>query len=512
MNLLKSLARTSSMTMISRVLGLVREVMNSHQFGANASMDAFVVAFRLPNLFRRVFAEGAFSQAFVPVLAEYKTQQGEEKARLFIADVAGFLAIILLVFTSIGVLAAPWVVYVFASGFETTPGKFELTVMLTQITFPYILLISFSSMAGSILNTWNQFAIPAFTPSLLNISMILCGYFLSPYFAEPIFALAISVALGGILQLGFQLPYLAKIRMLPMPTIRWHDSGVRRVIFLMLPAIFGVSVQQVSLLLNTLFASWLPDGSLSWMNYADRLMELPAGVLGVALGTILLPSLSKLRSSDNHQAYSSMLDWGLRLCLLLSVPATVALAVIAKPIIATLFMSGKFNAHDVLMTSYSLMAYSIGLVALIAIKILAPAFYAKQDIVTPVKIGVVTLIITQLLNVIFIGPFAHAGLALALSCGACFNVVMLYSGLRRQNIYMPKPGWIKFLLKLAVAVILMALTLGAGSYLAGDFTVMSKWQNIIDLLGIVIAGAAVYFSTLWLFGFRLSDFSKNAVA
>jgi len=512
MNLLKSLARTSSMTMISRVLGLAREVMNSHQYGANAAMDAFVVAFRLPNLFRRIFAEGAFSQAFVPVLAEYKTQQGEEKARQFIADVAGFLAIILLVFTIAGVLAAPWVVYVFASGFQATPGKFELTVELTRITFPYILLISFSSMASSILNTWNQYAIPAFTPALLNISMIVCGYFLSPYFAEPIFALAISVAIGGMLQLGFQLPYLAKIRMLPMPSIRWHDSGVRRVIFLMLPAIFGVSVQQVSLLLNTLFASWLPSGSMSWMNYADRLMELPAGVLGVALGTILLPSLSKLRSANDQAAYSSMLDWGLRLCFLLSVPAAVALAVISEPIISTLFMSGKFNAHDVMMTGRSLMAYSVGLIALIAIKILAPAFYAKQDVVTPVKIGVLTLIITQLLNIILIGHMAHAGLALALSLGACFNVLMLYIGLRRQKIYSPRPGWLKFILKLMVSVLLMAATLHFSSEYAGNFTQMDKLESILKLLLIVIASIVVYFGSLALLGFRLRDFSKSSVA
>ncbi len=512
MNLLKSLARTSSMTMLSRVLGLVREVMNSHQFGANAAMDAFVVAFRLPNLFRRIFAEGAFSQAFVPLLAEYKTQAGEEKTRLFIADVAGFLTMVLLVFTLIGVLAAPWIVYLFASGFESTPGKLELTTALTRITFPYILLISLSSMAGSILNTWNQFAIPAFTPALLNVSMIFCGYFLSPYFAEPIFALAISVALGGVLQLGFQLPYLAKIKMLPMPSLRWHDSGVRRVIFLMVPAIFGVSVQQISLLLNTLFASWLPDGSLSWMNYADRLMELPAGVLGVALGTILLPSLSKLKAEQDNAAYSAMLDWGLRLCLLLALPATVALAVIAKPIIATLFMSGKFTAMDVEMTARSLIAYSVGLNAIIAIKILAPAYYARQDIKTPVKIGIVTLVITQLLNIIFIGPFAHAGLALAISMGACFNALMLYMGLRRSGVYCPSSGWLLFVTRLLIAVTLMALALWFGYQWMGDFLhVMGKIESMVKLLFLVIVGAAVYFMALWAMGFRMGDFSRRAV-
>lgn len=511
MNLLRSLARTSSMTMLSRVLGLAREVMNSHQFGANAAMDAFVVAFRLPNLFRRVFAEGAFSQAFVPLLAEYKTQAGEEKTRQFIADVAGFLTMILLVFTVLGVLAAPWIVYLFASGFESTPGKLDLTAALTRITFPYILLISLSSMAGSILNTWNQFAIPAFTPALLNISMIFCGYFLSPYFAEPIFALAISVALGGILQLGFQLPYLAKIKMLPVPSLRWHDSGVRRVIFLMIPAIFGVSVQQISLLLNTLFASWLPDGSLSWMNYADRLMELPAGVLGVALGTILLPSLSKLKAGQDNIAYSAMLDWGLRLCLLLALPATVALALIAEPIIATLFMSGKFQAFDVMMTARSLVAYAIGLNAIVVIKILAPAYYARQDVITPVKIGIVTLVITQLLNIIFIGPLAHAGLALALSLGACFNAGLLYAGLRRSAVYQPSAGWFLFLGKLMCAVSLMAATLWLANGWAGDFLQMDKLQSVLKLLSMIIVGAVVYFGGLMAMGFRLQDFSRQSV-
>jgi putative peptidoglycan lipid II flippase len=511
MNLLKSLARTSSMTMISRVLGLAREMMNSHQFGANAAMDAFVVAFRLPNLFRRVFAEGAFSQAFVPLLAEYKTQAGEEKTRLFIADVAGFLTMVLLAFTVIGVVAAPWIVYVFASGFEATPGKLELTTALTRITFPYILLISLSSMAGSILNTWNQFAVPAFTPALLNISMILCGYFLSPYLAEPIFALAIAVALGGVLQLGFQLPYLLKIKMLPVPSLRWHDSGVRRVIFLMIPAIFGVSVQQISLLLNTLFASWLPDGSLSWMNYADRLMELPAGVLGVALGTILLPGLSKLKAAEDAEAYSAMLDWGLRLCLLLALPATVALAIIAEPIIATLFMGGKFQAFDVLMTARSLVAYSVGLNAIIVIKILAPAYYARQDIATPVKIGVLTLVITQLLNIIFIGPLAHAGLALALSIGACFNAGLLFVGLRRSGVYKPGDGWLLFAGKLLFAVALMAITLWLANHWIGSFLHIGKLESFVKLLFIIVTGASVYFGVLLAMGFRLRDFSRQSV-
>jgi putative peptidoglycan lipid II flippase len=510
-NLLKSLAGASSLTMVSRILGLVREVINSHQFGANAAMDAFVVAFRLPNLFRRVFAEGAFSQAFVPLLAEYRTQQGEERARAFVAEVAGFLTFVLLIFTVVGVIFAPWMVFLFASGFENTPGKTELTTALTRITFPYILLISLSSMASSILNTWNRFAVPAFTPALLNVSMILCGLYLSPYFAEPIYALAISVAIGGVLQLGFQLPYLAKINMLPLPRLHFGDPGVRRVMLLMGPAIFGVSVQQVSLLLNTIFASWLPDGSLSWMNYADRLMELPAGVLGVALGTILLPSLSRLRSAGDDDGYSGMLDWGLRLCLLLVIPAAVAMAMIAQPIIATLFMSGKFTAFDVEMTARSLVGYSVGLVPLIAIKILAPAYYAKQDVVTPVKIGIVTLVITQLLNLVLIGPLAHAGLALALSLGACFNAAMLFTGLLRSGTYRPEVGWAGFIGKLLLAVTLMAGVLYLSTLYSGNYLQQGRLASILQLTLTITAGAFIYFGALFAMGFRPRDFSRRAV-
>ncbi len=511
MNLLKALARTSSMTMLSRILGLVRDSMNTHQFGASKAFDAFVVAFMLPNMFRRIFAEGAFSQAFVPILAEYKERRGEDAARAFLADVAGLLSLVLLVFTVLGVIAAPAIVYLSASGFADQPDKFALTTALTRITFPYILLISLSSLVGSVLNTWNRFTVPAFTPTLLNLSMIGFGLLLTPYLDEPIFALAIAVAVGGLAQLLFQLPFLARIGMLVRPKLNLRDAGVWRVLKQMGPAMFGVSVAQISLLMNRNFASWLPDGSMSWLYNADRLMELPTGVLGVALGTILLPSLAKLRSSDRPDDYSAMLDWGLRLCWLLTLPATVALAVIGEPLIATLFEHGKFHAFDTRMTTQALAAYAVGLIALISIKVLAPAFYAQQDVKTPVKIGIFTLVCVQLLNLLLWKSMAHAGLALAISLGAILNAGLLLRGLRRRDIYRPRAGWGLFLAKLTAAVGLMAAVLW------GLLQGLGAWHGIDSLAKagklalLVCAGATAYFGALWAMGFRPRDFSRRSV-
>ncbi|MEH6461802.1 murein biosynthesis integral membrane protein MurJ [Chitinimonas sp. JJ19] len=510
MNLLKALARTSSMTMLSRILGLAREVMNTHQFGANHAMDAFVVAFKLPNMFRRIFAEGAFSQAFVPILAEYKAQRGEDATREFIADIAGLLTLVLLVFTVLGVIAAPAIVWLSASGFSKDSSQFDLAVQLTRITFPYIFLISLSSLVGSILNTWNRFSIPAFTPTLLNLSMIAFGILLSPHLEEPIFALAIAVAVGGVAQLAFQLPFLARIGMLSRPKLNLGDVGVTRVLKQMVPALFGVSIAQISLLLNTQFASWLQAGSMSWLNYADRLMELPAGVLGVALGTILLPSLARLKTQGQDDDYSAMLDWGLRLCWLLALPATVALAVIAEPLIATLFEHGKFDAHDTAMTQHALSAYAVGLMALISIKVLAPAFYAQQDVKTPMKIGIVTLIVTQLLNLALYRPLGHAGLALSISLAACLNAGLLYAGLRRRNIYTPAAGWFAFLRKLGLAVSLMAALLWWLQTTLGNWHGGSNVLQAGKLALLVGVGALVYFATLAALGFRPRDFSRKA--
>lgn len=499
------------MTMFSRILGFIRDAIIARFFGAGAATDAFFVAFRLPNLLRRIFAEGAFSQAFVPILAEYKNQQGDEATRTFIAYVSGLLTLILAIVTLAGILAAPWIIYITAPGFTDTTDKFDLTVRLLRITFPYILLISLVSLAGAILNTWNRFSVPAFAPTLLNISMIMSVLLLAPYCEPPIIALGWGVFAGGILQLLYQLPYLQKIGMLVLPRISFRNSGVWRVLKLMGPAIIGVSVSQISLIINTIFASFLQSGSVSWMYYADRLMELPTGVLGVALGTILLPSLAKSFSTGDYKEYQRLMHWGLRLCFLLALPCAIALAILAEPLTVSLFQYGNFTAYDAVMTQRALIAYCVGLMGLIVVKVLAPGFYSRQDIKTPVKIAIITLILTQLMNLAFIGSLKHAGLALSIGLAACFNALMLYWQLRRQAIFSPLAGWGKFLLKLIAALIVMVAVL----LLLLNF--MPPWEQgnmlmrITRLLLVVFAGAMSYFAALFIFGFRLRDFSQRAI-
>ncbi|WP_286978070.1 murein biosynthesis integral membrane protein MurJ [Pseudomonas sp.] len=512
MNLLKSLAAVSSLTMLSRVLGFVRDTIIARTFGAGVASDAFVVAFKLPNLLRRIFAEGAFSQAFVPILAEYKTQQGEEATRTFIAYVSGLLTLVLALVTLIGILAAPWIVWISAPGFADEPDRFNLTTDLLRVTFPYILLISLSSLAGAVLNTWNRFSVPAFVPTLLNVSMIVFALFLMPYFDPPIMVLGWAVLVGGLLQLCYQLPHLKRIGMLVLPRLNLKDMGVWRVLKQMGPAIFGVSVSQISLIINTIFASFLVAGSVSWMYYADRLMELPSGVLGVALGTILLPALSKTYASADHSEYSRLLDWGLRLCFVLVLPSAVALALLAEPLTVSLFQYGKFSATDALMTQQALIAYSVGLLGIILVKILAPGFYAQQNIKTPVKIALVTLVFTQLMNLLLIGPLAHAGLALSIGLAACLNAGLLFWQLRKRNIFQPQAGWLVFLLKLVVAVLVMAAALlGVMHYMPVWSEGTMLWR-LLRLGMLVAAGLASYFATLLLLGFRLRDFSRRAVS
>ncbi|WP_392553300.1 murein biosynthesis integral membrane protein MurJ [Orbus wheelerorum] len=509
MNLLKSLAAVSSMTMISRVLGFIRDAIVARYFGAGMATDAFFVAFKLPNLLRRIFAEGAFSQAFVPILAEYKSQQGEEAARTFVAYVAGLLTLVLAIVTAIGIVASPIIILITAPGFTEPVEKFELASLMLKITFPYILLISLASLAGAILNTWNRFSVPAFVPTFLNLSMIGFTLFATPYFNPPILALAVAVVVGGVLQLLYQLPYLKKIGMLVLPRINLRDSGVWRVLKLMGPAILGVSVSQISLIINTIFASFLVSGSVSWMYYADRLMEFPSGVLGVALGTILLPSLSKSFSKGDIKQYSDLLDWGLRLCVLLALPSAVALGVIAKPLIATLFEYGKFTALDSEMTRQALVAYSIGLLGIILIKVLAPGFYSRQDIKTPVKIAIVTLILTQAMNLAFIGTLKHAGLALSISIAACFNAGLLFWQLRKQKLFIPKPGWLAFIIKIVIAVVIMSAVLVIGSDLLPDWSTGSMLSRIGRLLLLIIAAVIAYFGALIALRFKLKQFIKR---
>src|SRR4051812_20179993 len=409
MNLLKALATVSSMTLLSRILGFVRDTVVARGFGAGLATDAFFVAFKIPNLLRRLFAEGAFAQAFVPIFAEYKNRRGEADARILVDHVSGVLALALAIVTLIGVAAAPLVVYVSAPGFTATPEKFALTIDLLRITFPYILFISLVSLAGGILNTYSHFSVPALTPALLNLTFIGFALWAAPYFNPPVKALAWAVFCGGALQLALQVPFLMRLKMLPRFRLDFKHEGVTRVLRQMGPAVFGVSIGQISLLINTIFASFLVSGSVSWLYYADRLMEFPTGMLGVALGTILLPSLAKHHSNRSPIEYSKLLDWGLRLTVMLALPAAAALAVLAVPLIATLFHYGQFSEHDVYMTRNALVAYSVGLLGLILVKVLAPGFYARQNIRTPVKIAVIALVATQAMNFAFIGLFKHAG-------------------------------------------------------------------------------------------------------
>ena len=510
MNLLKALATVSSMTLVSRILGFVRDVLIARLFGAGLATDAFFVAFRIPNLLRRLFAEGAFSQAFVPVLSEYRTRRGDSETKLLVDRTASLLALALLAATALGVAAAPIIIYVSAPGFAASPAKFDLTVAMLRITFPYILFISLVSLAGGILNTWSRFAIPALTPALLNLSFIFGALFLSPYFEPPVMVLAWAVFVGGALQLALQVPALAKIGMLPRPRLSFSDPGVRRILLLMGPAVLGVSVAQVSLLINTIFASYLEDGSVSWLYYADRLMEFPTGLLGVALGTILLPSLSKYHSASDENEYSKLLDWGLRLTFILAAPAAVALALLSVPLVTTLFHYGQFGERDVWMTRQALMAYSAGLLGLILVKVLAPGFYARQNIATPVRIAIVTLIATQLLNAALIVPLKHAGLALAIGLGACLNAGLLYRKLREYGIYHPQAGWRMFTLKVAAALATMAVVLWLAMGPERWWLGASGATRAAAIAGLVLLGGAAYFGALWILGFRLRDFSRRA--
>lgn len=511
MNLLKALATTSGMTLLSRIMGFAREMIIAGVFGAGVATDAFFVAFKIPNMLRRLFAEGAFSQGFVPVLAEYKTRRGEEETRALVDHVSALLALVLFLVTLAGIVAAPFVIYASAPGFSSDPSKFSLTVMLLRITFPYIFFISLVSLAGGILNTYSRFSVPAFTPVLLNLSFIACALLLAPRLHPPVLALAWAVFLGGLLQLFFQVPFLLKIRMMPRFRLDLKDPGVWRILKLMGSAIFGVSISQVSLLINTIFASLLVTGSVSWLYYADRLMEFPAGMLGVALGSILLPSLARHHADDSREEYAKLLDWGLRLTFLLTLPAAVALALLAVPLVSTLFYHGAFGIHDLYMTRNAVLAYSVGLLGLILVKVLAPGFYARQDIKTPVRIAIATLILTQFMNLAFIGTLKHAGLALAIGLGSCFNAFMLFRGLRRSGIYAPQPGWPVFLLRIAAALAVMGLVIWFGSGSPGYWIASSVSHRVVRLACIVILGSSSYFGTLWLSGIRLADFAKRGV-
>lgn len=506
--LLASTAVVSVMTMLSRVLGLARDVIFAHLLGVSAGTDAFFVAFRIPNFLRRLFAEGAFNQAFVPVLSEYKTRGPFAATKLLVDRVAGTLGVILFWVAVIGVVAAPLLVTLFAPGFSGDALKRDLAVEMLRITFPYIFFISLTAYAGGILNSWNRFAVPAFTPVLLNICLIGAALFLTPLFAPQRMAvgLAWGVMIAGWVQLLFQLPFLWRLGLLPRPRFFWNDPGVQKILKLMLPALFGVSVSQINLLLDTVLASMLTTGSVTWLYYSDRLNELPLGVFGIAIATVILPSLSKKHAEKSAQSFSDTLDWALRLVLLIGWPAAIAVGTISQPLLSTLFQYGEFSAHDVLMSSWSLQAYSVGLMAFMFIKILAPGFYARKDVKTPVKIGVVALVANMVLMLALIYPLKHAGLALATSLAAWLNAGLLYWYLRRDAIFVPRPGWWLYGLRLLLAGGAMAAVLW---WLAGPAERWYHWQaaaRIEHLSVLIAAGFITYALVLLVSGIRPRHF------
>ena len=508
MGLFKSLSVVSFFTLVSRILGLIREMVIASKFGASASTDALFVAFRIPNLLRRLFAEGAFAQAFVPILSEYREREGDERAKLLIAHVASLLSLLLLAISILGVLCAPYLVYVIATGFNDAADQSELTANLIRLTFPYLLFISLTSLFASVLNTWGRFAVPAFTPALLNISFIGAALYLTPFFDPPIMALGLAILMGGVAQLVFQIPFLVRLKL--WPRFHWNpkDTGVIQILKKMAPAVVGVSAAQISLVINTNIASRMQTGSVSWLTYADRLMELPVGLLGVAMGTVILPALSMSVANKKNAEYQITLEWALILMLVISIPSVLGLVALSGPILMTLFMRDQFSFTDVSMTQAAFWGYGVGLVPIVMIKLLAPVFYANKDTKTPVRIAIKAVIFTQLLNVIFwmLLPdhVKHAGLALAISGGAWLNAVMLITGLRRRGLFVVSNNWILVCRDCAVAAGVMTLTVTCVS-LNIEWLNFDSWGRAGLLLAVILLGVIVYILGLKVLGRKLKE-------
>jgi len=505
-SLVKSVSKVGSNTLLSRILGFVRDLVFAHVFGANANTDAFFVAFKIPNFMRRLFAEGAFATAFVPVLTEYKTTREFSDLKTFVDHMAGTFGLVLLVVSLLGVVGAPVLVMIFAPGFMDEPVKQALATEMLRLTFPYLMFISLTAFAGGVLNAHGRFGIPAFTPVLLNLVLIACAIWLAPQLDQPIVALAWGVLIAGVTQFVFQLPFLNQLKLLPRFKVAPKDEGVRRVGKLMLPALFGVSVTQLNLLLDTLIASFLVSGSISWLYYSDRLMEFPQGILGVAIATVILPGLAKKHAEKSPEAFSHMMDWGIRWILLFGIPSAVGLLLLAGPMIATLFQSSVFTTNDVLMAQKSLWAYGMGLLPFMLIKVLAPGFYSRQDTKTPVRIAVIAMVSNMVLNIILVFPLQHAGLALATSLSAALNAFLLYRGLRKEKVYQPEKGWLWLFARIIGASLLMAaliawFTPGMTFWLESDRLLKIGW-----LAGLIGAGVAVYFIVLLASGVRIRHF------
>jgi len=510
--LLKSTAIVGGMTLVSRVLGLVRDMVLARLFGADAAMDAFFVAFKIPNFLRRLFAEGAFSQAFVPVISEYRGQQSAAAVQGLVDRVAGTLFGILSLLTVLGVLASPVLVMIFAPGFlHRNPAQFDLAAQLLRMTFPYLLFVSLVAFGAGILNTYGRFAAASFVPVWLNVVLIGAAVLVSPQLDQPVYALAGGVFVAGMVQVLFLLPSLKRLGILPRPQWGLRDAGVRRIMRLMLPGIFGSSVAQINLLLDTLIASFLVAGSVSWLYYSDRLVEFPLGVFAIALSTVILPSLSLSHASGSRDEFSRTLDWGLRVVLLIAVPATIGLLLLARPMIATLFNYGDFGARDVDMAGLSLMAYALGLPGFMLIKVLAPAFYSRKDIRTPVRIAIVAMFTNMLLNISLVVPMVmlgiagpHAGLALATSVAAWVNAGLLFRNLGKRQVFTPQAGWPRLLLQLALAGGVLAVLLVWGVPALGAWLQWSAGARAWHLLLWVVAGAAGYLLALRLAGMQLT--------
>lgn len=501
--LLRSTAVVGQMTLISRVLGFLRDMVIAQGFGAGLAADAFFVAFKIPNFLRRLFAEGAFSQAFVPVLTEYKVQRTPAEVRALVAQAAGTLGGILLPLILLGMLASPLVIALFAPGFIGSGEKFELASAMFRLTFPYLLFISLTALAGSVLNTFGRFAVPAFTPVLLNVSLITAVLALAPRLEVPAMALAWGVFAAGLAQLLFQLPWLHRLGMLARPRWGAGEPGVRRIARLMVPALFGVSVVQINLLIDTLIASFLATGSVSWLYYSDRLVELPLALFGIAVATVILPVLSEHATRGGQGPFSRLLDGALRAVTLAALPCVVGLGLLAGPILCTLFQYGEMTAHDVHMAARSLVAYAVGLIGFVYVKVLAPGFYARQDTRTPVLIGLVALGVNATLNVALVFPLQHAGLALATSLAALVNGALLLRTLRRQGVYRPEAGWPLFLLRLLAACAAMALLLQRCVPPMAQWLAWSALERAGALALWVVAGALCYGLGLWLTGLRV---------
>ncbi len=507
--LLKSTSIVSAMTILSRISGLARDIGFARWFGAGIVMDAFFVAFKIPNLLRRFFAEGAFSQAFVPVISEYRANRSAAETQELLDRVTGTLGVVVFLITTIGVLAAPVLIMVFAPGFLGDDGRHAVATDMLRFTFPYLFFISLTALAGGILNTFGRFAVPAFTPVLLNLVLIGFAAWVAPRMGQPAMGLALGVFVAGAVQLLFQLPFLLKLGMLPLPRWGWAHDGVKRILKLMLPVMFGSSVAQINLLFDTLIASFLAAGSISWLYYSDRLMEFPLGVFGIAVATVMLPHLSEHHAKASPGQFAASLDWALRLVLLIAVPATVGLIVLARPLLTTLFYGGAFTANDVTMATASLIAYAAGLLGFILVKVLATGYFSRQDTRSPVRIGVMAVVLNMALNVLFVVAMVrsefyapHVGLALATTCSSLFNAVLLYRGLHRAAVYRPGEGWGAYAIQVVVATAAMGGAVVWARNRAGDWLEMAGLERLGALAVCVLGGIIVYAAACLVVGLR----------